>query len=76
MELRPLFRIIYSFICSVLQWRIILADTTEATTRRVGSVAERQYNHHKINLDDSKHNEEFFTFVTVSAVSAMLFATI
>ena len=63
MELRPLFRIVYSFLCVLLQWRF--PTTIQAEKPKARYSAERRYDHHEVDLEEIKHRDDFFIFVTV-----------
>jgi hypothetical protein len=64
MELRPLLRFVYPFLCVLLQWQ--LPNTIQAEKSKARYSAERRYDHHKVDLEETKHLDEFFIFVTVS----------
>ena len=56
--------LLYNAFYLLIHWQ--LSSAVRATSVDGASV-ERRYYHHEVNLDKSKHHDEFFTFVTVSS---------
>lgn len=45
---------------------------SQAGTFKEHAITEKRYYEHEVHLDDNKHNDEFFSFVTVWGISRLI----